>query len=211
MRRAFLLAAFLLTACGGTPHTPVYYLSNHNIPIPTLEKFPHCRGYGCTKIEPIGLNKKEWTTVRTDLPGNTAENERSKIAKSIGAFERTVGPIAKTNKDVAGSYIQPGPYQHDCVDESVNSTIYLMLMDQNDWLKFHEVLAPTSRMFFSLPHSTAVIRDKATGERYAVDSWFHDNGADAEIIPLSTWKRRWHPEDSEIPPAKPDDPKKADR
>lgn len=207
--RVFALALILfLSACAGNPRTPQMHFINHDIPIPRLEKFPHCRGYGCKYIDPIGLNDREWKTVRAGLPGASAQDERTKIAKSIGAFERIVGAIAKTDKDVAGTYVQTGLYQHDCVDESTNTTTYLMLLDQNGWLKFHEVLAPTSRMFFSLPHSTAVIRDKTTGERYAVDSWFHDNGAEAEIVPLSKWKMRWHPK---APPATPDDPKKADR
>ena len=43
------------------------------------------------------------------------------------------------------------------------------------------------------PHQTAVIIDRATGERFAVDTWFYDNGEPAEVIPMDDWFYGWHP------------------
>jgi len=38
------------------------------------------------------------------------------------------------------------------------------------------------------PHVTAVLTDKKTGEKWAVDSWTRAYGAAPEIMPLSLWE-----------------------
>ena len=48
------------------------------------------------------------------------------------------------------------------------------------------------------PTRAAVIHEIATGERFAVDSWFYDNGHAATIVPFVTWKANYQPEDSPI-------------
>ena len=42
-------------------------------------------------------------------------------------------------------------------------------------------------------HQTAIIVERETSQRFAIDSWFHDNGHDAETIPLADWLYGWHP------------------
>jgi hypothetical protein len=87
--------------------------------------------------------------------------------------------------------------QHDCVDESLNTTIYLTLLEQKGLLRHHNVEDPTVRLPIihsgRWPHQTAVISEIETSKFYAVDSWFHDNGAKAEIVPLRKWKDGWKP------------------
>jgi hypothetical protein len=43
------------------------------------------------------------------------------------------------------------------------------------------------------PHNTAVMVDEETGARYALDSYFGDNGAPAAAVPLDLWLADWHP------------------
>ena len=55
------------------------------------------------------------------------------------------------------------------------------------------VLANSSRGLFvdgRYPHATAVIKDKETGEIFAVDSWFEPGGGPPDIMLLSEWKKR---------------------
>jgi hypothetical protein len=33
-----------------------------------------------------------------------------------------------------------------------------------------------------------MVHDKTSGERYAVDSWFYDNGSPATMVPFDVWK-----------------------
>lgn len=43
------------------------------------------------------------------------------------------------------------------------------------------------------PHTTAVISETVSGRRFAVDSWFHDNGQPPEIVALDIWRWGWSP------------------
>lgn len=192
------LTPLLLAGCALTS-SPADYLSRNDIPYPDDQGFAHCRGYGCASIDLVSLNADEWKSVTKDLPAISADKERAAIAKNVGTFETIVGDITDTGGDVAGTYVQPGPYQLDCIDESTNTTIFLTMLEQRGLLKHHTVGAPDTRVPFGVgvfvSHRTAVITDTKTGISYAIDSWFHDNGKHAEIVPLKRWKNRWHPGD----------------
>jgi len=200
MRPLILAAALLLSGCGATI-TPAGYLAKNNIPPVAADHFPHCRGYGCHTVETIQLSKAEWKRIDKFFkrPAKTAAAERNKISIAIAEFEKIVGPITQTHIDVAGTYVQPGPYQLDCIDESTNTTVFLMLLNGKGLIKFHDVKAPNTRVPYGLgvfvSHRSAIIEDRATRIQYAVDSWFHDSGTPAEIVPLKIWKRGWHPGD----------------
>ena len=185
---------------GGYEHLPAY-LHKHKIPPPTAELFYSCRGYGCKYIEIIELTKNEWKQI--DRPflkkSKSAEDEREKIAQAIASFEEIVGEITGTHEDKTKTFKQTGPYQQDCVDESTNTSIYLSVLFERGHIKFHEIAPPSSRVPIaspvSWPHQTAIIIETETGDHYAVDSWFHDNGQEPEIIPHVEWKRGWKPEE----------------
>ena len=130
-----------------------------------------------------------------------AEQERNLIAMAIGAFEMIVGSKTGTATDLAGTFGNADfPGQMDCNDEAINSTTYIRLMRQNGLIKFHEPEDMRTRNFFftGWPHSTAVIRETASGKRFAVDSWFYDNGMPATIVPFQVWKSGYYPEDSPV-------------
>ena len=201
MRYALLLIGCLtLSACGGGQSSDFRpYLAGKGMEPPTPEMFQHCHAYGCQQITPIMLNQKEWAKIeKTFKPRpKTAEAERKAIAKAVGVFETIVGPLAGTENDVYGTFVKTGAGQLDCVDESTNTTVYLSLLEQKKLLKFHTPQAPTARVPIihagRWPHQTAVVRQTDTGALYAVDSWFHNNGTDAEIVPMAEWKDGWKP------------------
>ena len=126
-----------------------------------------------------------------------AKSERSAIRQAIAFLEESIGRKTGSDEDIAGTYQRLGRYQQDCIDESTNTTTYLLLLDQLDLLHYHNVNPLTSRPPIISgrlgPHRTAVIREKSTGIKYAVDSWFYDNGIEPEIVPLDTWFWGWHP------------------
>jgi hypothetical protein len=116
-------------------------------------------------------------------------------------LEQKIGAKTNTANDVAGTFGTVGKYQLDCVDESTNTTIFLALLEKNKLLKFHKVSAPMARTPFTglaggrfWPHQTAVIFENASGQAYAVDSWFRDNGFPADIVNLNDWLYGWGPE-----------------
>ena len=193
----FLLIAPLLTACSVSA-TPDLVYQRQDMPYPTLESFPHCRSYGCSKIDTVSLSQSEQTHIKSLFKVNDSKiAERENIRTAIAELEKIIGAKTGTSADIRGTYVKLGHNQHDCVDESTNTTTYLMLLEQMGLLQFYDVNALTSRTPILSgrlgPHRTAVITDTQTNTKYAVDSWFHDNGIKPEIIELDTWKRGWHP------------------
>ncbi len=173
--------------------------------VPSLHGFDVCTGGGCAEMQHVSLTQEEWQMIASvfmnaGMPSD-AEQERKLIAQAIGALESAVGSKTSTDTDLAGTFGNSDyPGQLDCNDEAINSTTYMRLMLQNGLIKFHEIEDMRTRNFFfsGWPHSTAVIHETATGVRYAVDSWFYDNGFPATIVPFSLWKSGYIPEDSPV-------------
>lgn len=173
--------------------------------IPALHGFDFCSGGGCVEVMQVSLTEDEWHSVELIFKHageiTNAEQERSLIALAIGKLEGIVGDKTNTATDRAGTFGNSDyPGQLDCNDEAINSTTYMRLMRQNGLIRFHEVEDTRTRNFFftGWPHSAAVIRETATGERFAVDSWFYDNGYPASIVPFKDWKAGYIPEDSPL-------------
>ena len=184
--------AALLSGCAGMRHPPVP--EDEHIP----QRFPVCSGYGCANIDTVSLSAVEWRAVRA-LFNPRADNpaaERRQIARAIGQLERIVGPKTETEGDKGGTF--PGLFesgQMDCIDESTNTTVYLRLLAAENLLRWHEVGADATRGYFLFgwPHTTATMREKNSGDEYAVDSWFFDNGIEPAIVPLKQWRDGWNP------------------
>ena len=196
IRKKIICLTVLLTGCASVTYTPEAYLEKKNVFQYVPSGFQHCRGYGCQFISDVSLDAEDWAALSTvfHAQASTAKKERGQIRQAIGVFEQRVGALTGTGNDKYGTFQKLGSYQLDCVDESVNTTVYLLLLKQKGWVRFHDVEAPTSRVgVMRWPHQTAVMRETQTGQLYAVDSWFHDNGRPAEIIPLEQWKDGWKP------------------
>ena len=170
---------------------------------PSLNQFEVCQGGGCAQINQISISQAEWKNVVqlfTIRATNPAE-ERLQISQAVGLLEQIVGAKNGTLGDRAGTF-DNSDYkgQLDCNDEAINTTTYLRLLKSKDLMSQHEVEDTRTRNFFftGWPHTTAVIRDIKTGERFAVDSWFYDNGHAATILPFKTWKANFQPADSPI-------------
>ena len=170
-----------------------------------MHGFDVCTGGGCAEIKHVSLTDEEWQVIANIFANavvvSNAEQERNMISEAIGVFETFIGEKTGTATDLAGTFGNSDyPGQLDCNDEAINSTTYMRLMRQNGLIKLHEVEDMRTRNFFftGWPHSTAMIHETATGERYAVDSWFYDNGLPATIIPFAEWKSGYVPEDSPV-------------
>lgn len=172
---------------------------------PSLESFNFCMGGGCAEMQQVSLDSDEWYVIEEifadDVDSASEEQERKLIALAIGALEAIVGAKTGTSEDRAGTFDNSNYFgQLDCNDEAINTTTYLRLMVQNGLIKHHAVEDMRTRNFFftGWPHSTAVIHEQISGNRYAVDSWFYDNGEPATIVPFDVWKSGYIPEDSPL-------------
>ena len=175
---------------------------------PQLNAFEVCQGGGCAQIAKISLSELEWNAVTRifKVPAKIAPEdkelvERQKIAQAIGVLEDLIGKKIGTTADLAGTFFEGKlSGQQDCNDEAINSTTYMRLLKQKGLMPLHEIEDMRTRNFFftGWPHTTAVIREIKTGERYAVDSWFYDNGHAATIVTFKQWKANFQPDDSPI-------------
>jgi hypothetical protein len=174
---------------------------------PTLGQFEVCQGGGCLETNQLSMTDLEWRDVKHVFinKATSAEEERVQIAKAIGEFERIIGAKNGTAADLAGTFFDGKlTGQLDCNDEAINTTTYMRLLKSNGLMQLHEIEDTRTRNFFftGWPHTTAVIRDIKTNDRYAVDSWFYDNGKSATIVTFAKWKASYRPEDSPIGKAK---------
>ena len=176
---------------------------------PGLNGFDVCSGGGCAVVGHVSFTNEEWQKVmKIFIPAETiltdaqaAEQERRQISEAVGVLETIVGAKTSTSTDRAGTFNNSKfSGQLDCNDEAINTTTYMRLMRKLGLIKLHEIEDMRSRNFFfnGWPHSTAVIHEIKTGDRYAVDSWFYDNGAPATIVPFALWKSGFIPPDSPV-------------
>lgn len=178
--------------------------------MPQLNQFEVCQGGGCANVLQVSLNDTDWQSVALLFlqPSNNAEKEREKISLAIGLLEEIVGYKTGTSEDRAGTFGNSDyTGQQDCNDEAINTTSYLRLLKQAGYIPLHEIEDMRTRNFFftGWPHTTAVIREVATGEHFAVDSWFYDNGHPATIVPFKMWKANYQPADSPMSKSRKDE------
>jgi hypothetical protein len=113
-----------------------------------------------------------------------------------GLFERIAGQVAPIHRGLAGNPLavarQPG--RLDCIAESLNTTAWLILLDQHGLLRWHRVVERAYRAPLLDQHWAARIEEVATGEYYVVDSWPQYNGLPALIQTLEDWRPIMPPE-----------------
>jgi len=168
---------------------------------PVASEFSICYGHTCQNFAHVSLDKEEWDIIRQffDPPAGSPQQEREQIRIAVGMLEHIVGKKTGTANDKGENFQGLGlEGQMDCVDESTNITVYLTMLQGDGLLRWHVVDHRTSRGIssFQVPHFTAVIRDIENGIRYAVDSWFLDNGEPPFVLPLTIWENGWKPESS---------------
>jgi hypothetical protein len=162
-----------------------------------------CHAYTCQMKTTFYFRPKDIQDIaavmRKTKKGDTPFQERRAIAYAIAMIETKVG--AKLGiKDRAGMEFggTGDPTQEDCVDEATNTTSYLLVLQSHGLLKYHTVGIPMTKgdlLKATLqgdpvkywPHWTAVIQEKKTGQRFAVDSWIYANGENPAVVEVEKW------------------------
>lgn len=164
--------------------------------------FTVCHGNGCLDLGYVSLTTEQWQEIRQQflpLALNAAE-ERERLRKAIALMEKFVGNPTGTWRDKGGTF-NGGEGQMDCIDESINTSLYLLMFQKFGLMRLHSVEDRATRGWFlgGWPHTTAVVSEvvdmptEGGGRLWAVDSWFLDNGFPPYILPLETWKASWEP------------------
>ena len=150
----------------------------------SLSAIPVCYDFGCKSRDTVNLPMNEWESVSMwfSPAAATPAAEREQIKNAIGWMEVVIGRHTPTHKDLAfdlpatDDYAGIFPGQLDCIDEAVNTTSYLRLFEMHGLLKHHAVLEAAYRRSLFDQHWAGQVREKQTGKRFVIDSWFHANG-----------------------------------
>lgn len=192
MAAGFLAAG--VAGCAGTEEARIARLVAAS---QTPDRFQVCHGSGCRVRSPVSLSDSDWSRVGALFRPLATDGgqERSQAAEAIGLIERLVASQAGTGRDLgSNNVVLNQSEQLDCVDETVNSLTYLRMMAKSGWLRQNRVGSPAHRGVIldgMYPHNTAVMVDEETGARYALDSYFGDNGAPAAAVPIDLWLAGW--------------------
>ena len=162
-----------------------------------------CHAYGCKMKTPYRFTSANIAEITGEMRkvkrNDSPEEERRAIAYAIGLMERQVGAAIGIRDKAGMQWTASGdPTQEDCVDESTNTTSFLMVLQSNGLLHYHTVEGPLGEdnmLYGTLigrpvkywPHYTAIIRETKTSQRWAVDSWIGDNGENPAITKLEDW------------------------
>jgi hypothetical protein len=195
-------AAGGLALLAGCTHERLGPVSQHYIDFhteaPRKNTVYVCHAYGCrmqtafrfTDADIAQLKALMTKTRKADTPFE----ERRAVAYAIGWMETRTGDVIGTSADLPGmDFAGSGdPTQQDCVDEATNTTSYLLILERNGLLKHHTVGTPFSkenllRGVAGWPHWTAVLKENANGQKWAVDSWIYANGENPAIVEAEKW------------------------
>lgn len=184
-----------LNSCAGPFEGYLMQLEMDNNNQATPGQFTVCHGNGCVLRSTVSLAGQPWNEVMENFKdaSNSPEDERAQISKAISLIEVFVGKKIGSHTDVGQNvykYYDEG--QMDCVDETINTSMYLHFLKESGALRWHRVEIPLHRGFF-WPHNTAVVSEIKSGDRYVIDSWFFKNGVEPSIVTAEEWLAGWRP------------------
>jgi len=164
-----------------------------SLPVLAMPSFVQCFDFGCKTTRQIEFSAAQWDEVRAVFADGVVDSasEKQAIRRAVALMERYSGELSGTYQDRGGNW--PGediPRQMDCIDESTNTFQYLLALQQLDLLKWHRVHQKQRRIVWFATHWTASISEIGSGQVYAVDSWYRDNGEMPYIQPLDDWRRK---------------------
>lgn len=155
-----------------------------------------CYNYGCYAQAEIVYSEKQLNDISLLLTSaKDAAQERAVLGTAIGRLLGWAGEQSPIKADRGGNYADDGvDGKMDCIDHATTTTRLLRLLERRGWLRYHHVLESAQRPYLLIAtHYSAQIEEVAQAKagnapaRYAVDSWFFDNGRPAVVMPLSRW------------------------
>lgn len=198
----WLSIALAVSGCAeNANHLQTFYLDQYANPNPTLTDFMVCHGFYCAERSPASISEDQWRRVTAAFkpPAKNARLERHQIVRGVALIQSIVGPQTGTNVHQwthKNMYVLPNAgdlTQLDCVDSSVNTWTYMILMERSGLFAFHRV-APLS---YAPLRNTAVIQE-INGDYFAIDASVVDVGVPPPIMPLAAWLASWPPDPAAI-------------
>ena len=158
-----------------------------------------CFNYGCHQRAPATFSVQDVDQLRELLAAATdAPAERAVVGLAIGRMYAMAAAQTPIWRDRGRNGIEERHLDGamDCIDHSTNTQAFLRLLAGKGLLRFHQ---PGEREIrFALlvfgEHWSATLAETATGQRFAVDSWFLDPGFPAAVVTLEKWKAGYDPD-----------------
>ncbi len=195
---ALLAAVLALAGCVSSGLNPLGWYATQNARQPAGLTLGICHGFGCQHQTTVRLGEADVAALARIMQAGqeNAAAERAAVREAVMWVEARVGPVVGSDADIGGLDMWNAGVegQMDCLDETTNTTTTLLLLADNGLLTHHSPAYPVARGFFldgRYPHATAVLRDDATGEDWAIDPWPHANAEDVDVLPLSEWYAIW--------------------
>jgi len=187
-----VLLSFALAVLGGCVYKqegpPEAHFEQFSTKPPKADSVTVCHAYGCKAQTPFAFTPSDiaeiserMTRVRRD---DSPAEERRAIAYAIAWMERRVAPTVGTASDRPSmDFIGSGDEsQQDCVDEATNTTSYLLVLERHGLIQRHSLERPFAKDDLShWTHWAALIREKESGERFAIDSSSGANGENPTV------------------------------
>ncbi|HET7804207.1 MAG TPA: hypothetical protein VFL53_08195 [Pseudolabrys sp.] len=200
--RLYVVAICAVAAASATavsaatrPRVVAATFAEYSVSPPTPDMVIVCHGFGCKYRAEVDLTAADRARLAQFLAAGrgSAAAERKAVAAAGAWFDKRVGPLAGTEHHVAraGMKYMFDIHQFDCIDSSRNTTSLLMVLDQLNLLRYHDVDEPEARGYMvdgRPPHATAVLVERATGKKWSIDSWTVGYGQALEVMPLERWK-----------------------
>jgi hypothetical protein len=161
-----------------------------SMPLQAAPYFVQCYDFGCKTTRELRFEPRQWEQIRAIFANGIVDSaaEKQAIRQAVAMMERFSGELTDTGHDKGGNY--PGsdiPGQMDCIDESTNTFQYLSALQDLDLLQWHRVGLRQRRILWFASPSIATIREIDSNQRFAVDSWYRDNGELPFIQPIADW------------------------
>jgi len=192
----FVISAFRVSMASAADDPAAAQLASQfaaqSLPFPTTERVVVCHGFACKFRTLIGFDTEDHAELRKIMAKvATPEAERAAVAKAVAWYGKRIAPEAGTAgaKARATTSSSGDPSQIDCVESSLNTTSLLLMLQQLGLLHYHYVEPYVSRMTFDWVHSTAVLTDLKTGQKWAFDTWVRNSGELPDVRPLADWYR----------------------
>lgn len=197
-----LAAALLIFCIGGCSFQGIGTIDQHfqtfAARTPENNRIFVCSAYGCRTQTPFTFTRADIAKLQSQMAaakngGGPAEERRS-IGRTLAWMERRVGDVVGTSADRPGDdFLGAGdPTQMDCVDVATNLSSYLLVLEHNKLLRHHTVGTVFVKEDWRLgwsgwPHYAAIIIDKQSQQRFAVDGWKLASGEEPEIVETEKW------------------------
>ena len=170
--------------------------SETSLAVPTVNRLIICHGFGCARRTPMALTTADRAKLAQLMASGRKSPvaERQALAAALAWFDHRFGPLAGTVRRVAraGPAQSGDPGQLDCIDTSRNTTSLFVVLEDLRLLRHHVIAGPQSRGFFlagQIPHTTAVLAERTSGKKWAIDPWTRAYGQLPEVMPLESWEK----------------------